>query len=273
MAASPAMPGLRIRDAARPAALVASGPTSWPMVRGAVGQVLASGSATSLPPTSRPHRPGSPACVSIQDADPTGQTVLRCSPANRRSMPSPTRCWTSVARWRASRIRPSRSACSATMRCAIGSSPPVPRCAWAASAAPSRSPLRHRDSARSTSASQSSVPAPAICSSSARARVSRPPRRWSRERRASAVRTRAGGAAACRGERVRRTGSGAGSRSTVSSRPGVGPTPFGTGSLVVASVGASVSGPTGMPAARDFGDRFKAGAALARAPDDRLGAR
>ena len=90
----------------------------------------------------------------------------------------------------------------------MGSSPPAARWASAASAAPSRSPLRQRASARSASASRSSVPAPAICSSSARARVSSPPRRCSRDRRASAVRGRGASGADGRDRGLRRTGSG-----------------------------------------------------------------
>ena len=189
-----------------------------------------------MPPTRRPHRPGVVAPVSIQDAEPTGHTVLRCSPAKSRSMPSPTRCWTRVARCRASRIRPCRSASSATMRCAIGSSPPVPRCASAASAAPSRSPLRQRTSARSASASRSSEPAPAICSSSARASVNSPPRRWSRDRRASAVRI-PGASCTGRAVRVRMTGSAVGSRSTAPASDGIG--------WVSAMLRAATSGPAG----------------------------
>ncbi len=84
------------------------------MVR-AVGHVPASGSATSLATDEQAPAPGIAAPASIQAAAPTGHTVLRGSPANSRSMPSPTRCWTSIARCRASRMRPSRSACSATM--------------------------------------------------------------------------------------------------------------------------------------------------------------
>ena len=104
-----------------------------------------------------------------------GHAVLRGSPANSRSSPTPARSRTTAAWRRASTRLPCRSASSATMRCAIGSSPPASRCATAASAAPSRSPLRQRASARSASASRSRAPTPAICSSDARASVSSPP--------------------------------------------------------------------------------------------------
>ncbi len=67
VALEPARPDARVRSAARPAALVWGMPMSSPIVAGALGQVPGSGSATSMPPTSRPQRPGAVAPVSIQD--------------------------------------------------------------------------------------------------------------------------------------------------------------------------------------------------------------
>ena len=121
-------------------------------------------------------------------------TPERGMPAKIASIASGARAIASEARRRASLGRPSNAAASdATTRATgSGAGPWSTSAAAAAAPAPTRSPVRQRTSARSTSPAVSSATSPLNVSSSTRASARSPIRRWAWARTCSTDRVGAG---------------------------------------------------------------------------------